>query len=209
MSSPKPVNFSIPFWSDFINAQLAAYTQKLLDFQSHFGLILSPHDWRHQRGHGAGEDVFNPILVWFYQRRAATFRVQASCFQSHFGLILSPADPLFVVGEHDIFNPILVWFYLSFFAGLVPPKEVFQSHFGLILSRKQKREVRRNWIFSIPFWSDFICGKNRIQTSMQYLFNPILVWFYHVFSGNVFEKNQLFNPILVWFYPARFVGICS
>ena len=57
---------SIPFWSDFIIEEDENEGDIIVNFQSHFGLILS-------RVSTEKLDVerhpFNPILVWFYQQK--------------------------------------------------------------------------------------------------------------------------------------------
>ena len=147
---------SIPFWSDFIRkdswnalGQLSA-----LNFQSHFGLILSraimiEYEKRDETFNPilvwfylfpdlpstALKDTFNPILVWFYQKHGLKIPERSGClsipFWSDFIIFLAfPTKALMAA-----FNPILVWFYLYAFTLI--------SYFSFILA-----------------------------------FNPILVWFY-------------------------------
>ncbi len=176
MSSPKPVNF-----------------------QSHFGLILSINPKYAIPNY---DSTFNPILVWFYQDFVEKSTLLFVCFQSHFGLILSAFEK---IKNKD--------------------KPNFQSHFGLILSSSSSRIVSTStFTLSIPFWSDFIGIKPSPSDAEYFPFNPILVWFYR--SGRrdyevqanphfqshfglilsleqevgISESALTFNPILVWFY---------
>ena len=123
----------------------------LTTFQSHFGLILSLSEsfatpvsillsipfWSdfiipNELAKAISNITFNPILVWFYPRRACCSHSRAGRFQSHFGLILSGKLKLGhkTSNFQSHFGLILSWLDL--------PDEVFvvlfQSHFGLILS---------------------------------------------------------------------------
>ena len=123
---------SIPFWSDFISKWHDYSPFSWINFQSHFGLILSRHT-------------------------ASGISSNHEIFQSHFGLILSciTKQIIYFVSILSIpfwsdfikrqdgsqtsctksFNPILVWFYLWFAPIESISPYTFQSHFGLILSK--------------------------------------------------------------------------
>ena len=146
-----------------------------IDFQSHYGLILSK-----QRELTMSQILtFNPTMVWFYQfteedakeiyealsiplwsdfilRPNQTGTWLVSCFQSHYGLILSKYAGI------NTFH-ILCSFqshYGLILSGSQPviQKERlhFQSHYGLILSVELGNRKKRRIALSIPLWSDFI-----------------------------------------------------
>ncbi len=189
---------SIPFWSDFIRKP---------------AFIISTCSYS-----------FNPILVWFYLEYFWTLSVAPLYFQSHSGLILSVRLARESHPRESTFNPILVWFYLvlgeirryvdsrlsiPFWSDFISTQKAiskrarksFQSHSGLILSKSY-------WVF---------------ESKSSLPFNPILVWFYHLWPSNSLCSSCLlsipfwsdfiekiknkdvangyaFNPILVWFY---------
>ena len=174
----------------------------LYDFQSHFGLILSP----------ASQIVaalvlpFNPILVWFYREKSVSGNLRGQklsipfwsdfifqfndvliplivFFQSHFGLILSIALEVYKYMKSAAFNPILVWFYrlerdfeTSSFVKPFNPILVWFYH--ELLTHLQS--VRLS--LSIPFWSDFIHGRSiehvneypHFQSHFGLILSPVL-----------------------------------
>ena len=192
---------SIPFWSDFITHKVNALHNRVITFQSHFGLILSTTSIAY---HPQLDIAFNPILVWFYH-----FIVQL--FQP-FQTVLPLSIPFwsdfihyhlltFNTSNTHSFNPILVWFY----------------HFSSSIC------LSSSSVLSIPFWSDFINILLPGAVTEEVTFNPILVWFYLFRSHSPFflvrdfqshfglilsfmwnwhrmSERSTFNPILVWFY---------
>ncbi len=172
----------------------------LLNFQSHYGLILSKLDsvvdW-------LKNIPFNPTMVWFYHSTKFSERcllhnlsiplwsdfiipvvVKATgwivSFQSHYGLILSY--------PYQIAN--------------LPDVTSFQSHYGLILSNPPYN-VLFTGALSIPLWSDFIQARLFLCISVFLTFNPTMVWFYLVEELRGEYKgiaDVTFNPTMVWFY---------
>ncbi len=57
-----------------------------VNFQSHYGLILSPAEIFES---ARPMSTFNPTMVWFYQTQFLKFLKIKFTFQSHYGLILS------------------------------------------------------------------------------------------------------------------------
>ena len=121
---------SIPLWSDFITMIMSLIVLSTLNFQSHYGLILSKISlWRLY----PLPVSFNPTMVWFY--RAVGVDNLSLCklsiplwsdfiglsgvwgatgdfvFQSHYGLILSCTHSSTLKLLITAFNPTMVWFY--------------------------------------------------------------------------------------------------
>ena len=59
---------------------------KTINFQSHYGLILSH---RRPGADREAEKAFNPTMVWFYLSLCNKISKGDKNFQSHYGLILS------------------------------------------------------------------------------------------------------------------------
>ena len=123
---------SIPFWSDFISGTAVGETQAYMNFQSHFGLILSV-----RAPLGYCLIIHLSIPFWsdfillgsvycfhckvFFQShfglilsktKADAILRRLARFQSHFGLILSCCSLPWRRSLHLSFNPTMVWFYL-------------------------------------------------------------------------------------------------
>ena len=149
-----------------------------VDFQSHYGLILSPLlslYFANPHTH-----PFNPTMVWFYRSNRPSGIYFHSTFQSHYGLILSQFWSTQFWSTSDSFNPTMVWFYLiplssgllwtsislsiPLWSDFILPLQIleyetlicFQSHYGLILSRITQIVCIWESNLSIPLWSDFI-----------------------------------------------------
>ncbi len=139
----------------FYRGSNTIYIYYKLDFQSHYGLILS-------------------------RAAAVCPTVHCPAFQSHYGLILSL---LFSVKRNfscflsiplwsdfipplmwkvraplvSAFNPTMVWFY-----------RIFNGYYR-----------SGTTILSIPLWSDFIDAATSDLSDKEIPFNPTMVWFYH------------------------------
>ena len=123
---------SIPLWSDFIQKELAERGKEgLVNFQSHYGLILSFLNNKTNIFQQHFQSHYGLILS-SYTKRAA--RLKRNSFQSHYGLILSPKPHSRLMKSGSPFNPTMVWFYPLDLAILCALVAFFQSHYGLILS---------------------------------------------------------------------------
>ena len=152
-----------------------------LDFQSHYGLILSPLRTRRS---ARLSRAFNPTMVWFYQAVRKCIELVDKGLSiplwSDFISGLTTSAPIF---SASAFNPTMVWFYRE----SLPELCILQDY------------------LSIPLWSDFISAVVSIililyllyfqshyglilssfsihcRTQFWLSFNPTMVWFYHVF----------------------------
>ena len=139
---------SIPFWSDFIRFAGTFDLLARINFQSHFGLILSQSSGGCYLCRTSFQSHYGLILSGKVPARVGA----VSHFQSHYGLILSVwkkkqkskeklSIPLWsdfialatATATPVTFNPTMVWFY----------------HAGI-----QANTVHS--VLSIPLWSDFI-----------------------------------------------------
>ena len=163
---------SIPFWSDFNPTPRSGF-QGLLEFQSHFGLILTAVEKTIERLVNGFQSHFGLILT---RRRVTNTSGTSIPFQSHFGLILTYLCKHILAAIKNIsipfwsdFNLTVLTTFSSFFRwfqshfGLILTRLsrtfsrtcLFQSHFGLILTRKSPTTSSPGYMISIPFWSDF------------------------------------------------------
>ena len=129
-----PVELSIPLWSDFIKLFGFSIGNQMIDFQSHYGLILST--WKSLLVH-SGENLSIPLWSDFikFNLPVLTKAPAMFIFQSHYGLILSGSKHPCTESNHSLsiplwsdfiqhsagntrctntsaFNPTMVWFYL-------------------------------------------------------------------------------------------------
>ena len=148
---------SIPLWSDFIlyNVSSTSGSITLFNFQSHYGLILSKFKTSSVY---ISFPPFNPTMVWFYRLRVDVTTASATAFQSHYGLILSQIRECFVIVRGEPFNPTMVWFYRG--------------------TLRRGTGSPRQFLLSIPLWSDFIATGKAARAFIESAFNPTMVWFY-------------------------------
>ena len=185
------LKLSIPLWSDFIFIAATAALERLIVFQSHYGLILSGiRCYRSCMTGNIFQSHYGLILSnWFLEGDSCNFssfqshyglilsqgrpnydnwRFRNTIFQSHYGLILSLFSPLLIIWSIRPFNPTMVWFY----------------HGG-----KELVEISEH-LLSIPLWSDFIGGVKVVANDPGNAFNPTMVWFYRFSVLEVFEVGK-------------------
>ena len=182
----------------------AVLVDVVINFQSHYGLILSAN--RHGLLGETGVP-FNPTMVWFYQdgvgvtdfvielirnfqshyglilSRQKHFQNRLEItFQSHYGLILSVLECKKIGLNEATFNPTMVWFY----------------------QYKSIQSWHNSEVLSIPLWSDFIeyrkGGGPPFRGPFQSHYGLILS------TRSLYpylHRWRSFNPTMVWFYPSN------
>ena len=95
--SQRSLRLSIPLWSDFIAKYIPSRLLTPVDFQSHYGLILSIPI---RLLICLTLLTFNPTMVWFYLlTKKPDIKFSKNLFQSHYGLILSKNKNLWNSGK--------------------------------------------------------------------------------------------------------------
>ena len=84
----------------------------------------------------------------------------------------------------------MVWFYPTNCGFTNHSSENFQSHYGLILSKYDGLSAVKDFLLSIPLWSDFICCRSSLIIVSLYSFNPTMVWFYPEKYATLTSKND-------------------
>ncbi len=108
-----------------------------LNFQSHYGLILSPNATVRVE---CEQSAFNPTMVWFYLcydvEQIVGEEIAFNPTMVWFYLIKSLKEQINEVKANAFaaFNPTMVWFYQFLNNVKVVFEGLFQSHYGLILS---------------------------------------------------------------------------
>ena len=102
-----------------------------MNFQSHYGLILSRQE------HGG--------YRWFQRY-----------FQSHYGLILSDLQRRLYIAEFGTFNPTMVWFYREKHSRNLFRLASFNPTMVWFYHELPQTGDMTDAFLSIPLWSDFI-----------------------------------------------------